>query len=180
MAEWCATHNPCRDGARYCGRVPVAGFRFVFVTSEGKPPFHSGMRGGVGALAFVFVLAACGNPGTALNTSPSPSEVATPTPSESPSPSPAITPSPLPPASPIPVPPWAVMKAACTGQPNTREAILVLKAAPTTKILADASDPLHPKTICKLSGGGSPVLVTDTEISWAASEHRPGTAGTSV
>jgi len=55
-----------------------------------------------------------------------------------------------------------------------------MKAAPTTKILADVTDPLHPKTICKLSGGWSPVLVTDSEISWAASEHRPGTAGASV
>jgi Tol biopolymer transport system component len=72
------------------------------------------------------------------------------------------------------------MKATCTGQPSAREAILVLKAAPAAKILADVTDPLHPKTICKLSGGWSPILVTDSEISWAASEHRPGTAGTSV
>jgi hypothetical protein len=55
-----------------------------------------------------------------------------------------------------------------------------MKAAPTTKVLADVTDPLHPKTICKLTGGWAPILVTDSEISWAASEHRPGTAGTSV
>jgi hypothetical protein len=72
------------------------------------------------------------------------------------------------------------MKATCTGQSSAREAILVMKAAPAVKVLADVTDPLHPKTICKLSGGWSPVLVTDSEISWAASEHRPGTAGASV
>jgi hypothetical protein len=50
----------------------------------------------------------------------------------------------------------------------------------TTKIIADVTDPLHPKTICKLSGGWSPVLVTQSEISWSASQHRPGSAGTSL
>ena len=79
----------------------------------------------------------------------------------------------------MPVPSWAVMKATCTGQPSAREAIVLLKGS-TTKIIADVTDPLHPKTICKLSGGWSPLLVTDSEISWAASEHRPGTAGSSV
>jgi hypothetical protein len=138
------------------------------------------MKLGVGALASLLVLAACGNPGTAVTSTPTPSEVATPTPSESPSALPSITPSPLPPASPVPIPSWAVMKATCTGQSSAREAILVMKAAPAVKVLADVTDPLHPKTICKLSGGWSPVLVTDSEISWAASEHRPGTAGASV
>ncbi|MEA2669117.1 MAG: hypothetical protein QOJ33_2051 [Chloroflexota bacterium] len=138
------------------------------------------MKLGVGALASLLVLAACGNPGTAVTSTPTPSEVATPTPSESPSALPSITPSPLPPASPVPIPSWAVMKATCTGQSAAREAILVMKAAPAVKVLADVTDPLHPKTICKLSGGWSPVLVTDSEISWAASEHRPGTAGASV
>jgi len=71
------------------------------------------------------------------------------------------------------------MKATCSGQPSAREAILVLKGS-TSKIIADVTDPLHPKTICKLSGGWSPLLVTQSEISWSASQHRPGTAGTSV
>ena len=135
---------------------------------------------GVGALATLLMFAACGSSGTAVTPSPTASEVATPTPIASPSALPSVSPSPLPPPSPIPVPSWAVMKATCTGQPSAREAILVMKAAPTAKILADVIDPLHPKTICKLSGGWSPILVTDSEISWAASQHRPGTAGTSV
>ncbi|MEA2654990.1 MAG: hypothetical protein QOI23_355 [Chloroflexota bacterium] len=72
------------------------------------------------------------------------------------------------------------MKATCTGQPSAREAIVTMKAALSTKVIADVTDPLHPKTICKLSGGWAPFLVTASEISWAASEHRPGIAGTSV
>lgn len=145
------------------------------VTTLGKRPFQSRVKLGVGALAVLLSIAGCGSAPTAVNTSPTPSEVATPTPTPSPSPSP----SPLPPPSPVPVPSWAVMKATCTGQPSAREAIVLLKGS-TTKIIADVTDPLHPKTICKLSGGWSPLLVTDSEISWAASEHRPGTAGSSV
>ncbi|HEY2598683.1 MAG TPA: hypothetical protein VGJ79_09405 [Candidatus Dormibacteraeota bacterium] len=72
------------------------------------------------------------------------------------------------------------MKATCTGQPSAREAIVTMKAALATKVIADVTDPLHPKTICKLTGGWSPFLVTATEISWSASEHRPGTPGASV
>jgi hypothetical protein len=132
-----------------------------------------------GALAAVLMLAACGNPGTAVNSSPSPSEIASLTPTPSPSPEATATPSPLPPPSPVPVPSWAVMKATCTGQPSAREAIVLMKSA-TTKVIADVTDPLHPKTICKLSGGWSPLLVTASEISWAASEHRPGAAGASA
>lgn len=130
-------------------------------------------------MAALLALTGCGPTGTAAVT-PTPSQIATPSPSDSPSPQPSVTPSPLPPPSPVPVPPWAVMKATCSGQASAREAILVLKAAPSTKIIADVTDPLHPKTICKLSGGWSPFLVTDTEISWSASEHRPGTPGASV
>jgi hypothetical protein len=72
------------------------------------------------------------------------------------------------------------MKATCSAQPSAHEAILVMKAAPLSKILADVTDPLHPKTICTLTGGWSPTLVTDREISWSANEHRPGIPGASV
>jgi hypothetical protein len=50
----------------------------------------------------------------------------------------------------------------------------------TVTILADVSDPAHPKTICTLSGGWQPQLVTATEISWSASQHAAGTPGLSV
>ena len=71
------------------------------------------------------------------------------------------------------------MKAACTGAASNREAVLLLKGS-TTKILADVTDPTHPQKICTLTGGWTPQLVTASEISWAASQHAPGTAGLSV
>ena len=57
---------------------------------------------------------------------------------------------------------------------------MTLKSALSIKVIADVTDPLHPKTICKLTGGWSPMLVTASEISWAASQHRPGTPGMSA
>jgi hypothetical protein len=71
------------------------------------------------------------------------------------------------------------MQATCTGVQATREAVLVIKGS-TTKILADATNPLHPVRICTLTGGWTPQLDTSREISWAASQHAPGTAGQSV
>ena len=49
-----------------------------------------------------------------------------------------------------------------------------------SKILADVTDPAHPRTICTFTGLWQPDLVTAGEISWAASQHAPGTAGPSV
>ncbi|HEV1996714.1 MAG TPA: hypothetical protein VGR61_01100 [Candidatus Dormibacteraeota bacterium] len=71
------------------------------------------------------------------------------------------------------------MQATCTGAQTTREAVLVIKGS-TTKILADVTDPLHPVKICTLTGGWTPQLDTSGEISWAASQHAPGTPGQSV
>jgi hypothetical protein len=50
----------------------------------------------------------------------------------------------------------------------------------TTKILADVSDPAHPRTICTFTGLWQPELVTASEISWSASQRAPGTPGPSV
>jgi hypothetical protein len=50
----------------------------------------------------------------------------------------------------------------------------------TSKVLADVTDPAHPRTICTFTGLWQPNLVTAGEISWAASQHAPGTAGPSV
>jgi hypothetical protein len=50
----------------------------------------------------------------------------------------------------------------------------------TTKVLADVTDPVHPRTICTLTGGWQPHLMTASELSWSASQHAPGTAGPSV
>jgi hypothetical protein len=49
-------------------------------------------------------------------------------------------------------------------------------------VLADVTDPKNPKAICALGGGTSlsPQLVTETMISWSATQGSPGTLGASV
>jgi hypothetical protein len=71
------------------------------------------------------------------------------------------------------------MRASCSGTAGAREAILVMQRA-ISKILADVTDPAHPRTICTFTGLWQPDLVTAGEISWAASQHAPGTPGPSV
>jgi hypothetical protein len=71
------------------------------------------------------------------------------------------------------------MHATCTGVPTAREAVLIIQRS-TIKVLADVTDPVHPKTICKLSGGWEPQLVSDSQISWTASLHPTGKPEQSV
>ena len=71
------------------------------------------------------------------------------------------------------------MRATCAGAASAREAILIMQRS-ISKILADVTDPAHPKTICTFTGLWQPDLVTAGEISWAASQHAPGTPGPSV
>jgi len=159
----------------YCGRgvqITNAG-----VTSAARSSFQSPLRLGVVAAAVLLALTACGSAGTAVITTPTPSELATPAPSPLPSPSPSPSPSTVP--SPLAVPSWAAMHATCTGTPSAREAVLVLQHS-LIKILADVTDPVHPRTICTLTGLWQPQLVTSSEISWAASQYAPGTPGPSV
>ena len=47
-------------------------------------------------------------------------------------------------------------------------------------VLEDVSDPRNPRTICSLTGSWAPQLVTQTMISWWASQGSPGTPGASV
>lgn len=48
-------------------------------------------------------------------------------------------------------------------------------------VLADTSDPRNPRTICTFGGGSwQPQLVTQTTVSWYASQGNPGAAGTSL
>ena len=106
--------------------------------------------------------------------SPTPSPSASPTEEASPSPSPTSAP------SPIVVPAWAALHASCVAQPAAAEAVLQLQGAPNP-ILADVADARNPKTLCGISGGSfSPQLVTQTMISWYASQGSPGASGTSV
>jgi hypothetical protein len=159
--------------SRYGGAVQGGVER---VTLALGPAFESPVRLGVSVLAGLLALTACGGE-TAATTSPTPSGVASPTPTPSLPPSPSPTPSSLP--SPIPVPSWAAMHATCSGATSAREAVLIIKGS-VTKIIADVTDPLHPKTICTLTGGWQPQLVTANEISWSASERAPGTPGPSM
>ena len=47
-------------------------------------------------------------------------------------------------------------------------------------VLADVTDARNPRPICTISGPWTPQLVTQTTISWSATEGTPGTTGDSV
>ncbi|HKV88633.1 MAG TPA: hypothetical protein VJT78_11610 [Candidatus Dormibacteraeota bacterium] len=136
------------------------------------------------ALATLAVLTGCtANGPLAPANTPTPKKQ-TPTPSSSPSPTPSPTmeasPSPTSAPSPIEVPAWAQLHATCGGQPAAAEAVLQLQGA-ANPILADVTDAKNPRTLCGISGGNfSPSLVTQTMISWYASQGSPGASGTSV
>lgn len=99
-------------------------------------------------------------------------------PSPSPSPSPAASPSPLP--SPISVPAWAALSATCAGTPSASEALVVMQGS-SNPVLADVTNAKAPHTLCTLSGASfQPQLVTQTMISWYASQGSPGSPGTSM
>jgi Tol biopolymer transport system component len=57
--------------------------------------------------------------------------------------------------------------------------LLVMQGS-TTTILADVTDPRNPRTICTITGSWSPQLVTQTMISWSATQGSPSTPGDSV
>src|SRR5947209_5769340 len=137
-------------------------------------------------LSLVAVTACTANGPLAPNHTPSavrlsPSPGATPTasssPAESPSPSPSATAEP----SPVAVPAWAALHASCAGAPAGQEAILKLQGG-SGLVVADVSDPKAPKTLCGISGPAAlqPELVTQTMISWNATQGSPGASGTSV
>ena len=133
----------------------------------------------------MFAVAGCSNTaGANTHRSPSPSGFAIQSPAETPSESPSAAPSPSP--SPPPsvsltvVPPWAALHASCSGGPAAQEALITLPGS-SHPVLADVTDPVHPKTICTISGGSwTPQLVTQGMISWFATQGSPGSPGLSV
>lgn len=136
------------------------------------------------AVAVVLLIAACSGSGNvAVHNSPSPSVLATASPSPSPSPSPTLAPSPSPTPSPVPspvtVPAWAAMHASCSGGPAAQEALITVQGS-NQVVLADVTDPVHPRTICTIAGGWSPQLVTQGEVSWWATQGGPDAPGPSV
>jgi hypothetical protein len=80
----------------------------------------------------------------------------------------------------VQVPAWAALRASCAAAPAPAEAVLRLQGA-SNPVLADVTDAKSPKTLCGISGGNfQPQLVTQTMISWFATQGNPTTPGTSV
>jgi hypothetical protein len=50
----------------------------------------------------------------------------------------------------------------------------------TNPIVADVTDARNPKTICTLTGSWQPQLMTQTSVSWSATQGSPGTPGASA
>jgi hypothetical protein len=71
------------------------------------------------------------------------------------------------------------MQVSCTGAPATQEALLVMQGA-SGMVLADVTDARNPRAICSIAGAWMPQLVTQTTISWSATQGGPGTSGDSV
>ncbi len=71
------------------------------------------------------------------------------------------------------------MHASCSGGPAAQEALITLQGS-TNPVLADVTDPAHPRTICTITGSWSLQLVTQGEVSWSATQGSPGSPGQSV
>jgi Tol biopolymer transport system component len=71
------------------------------------------------------------------------------------------------------------MQVSCTGAPATQEALLVMQGTPGM-VLADVTDARNPHPICSIAGAWMPQLVTQTTISWSATQGTPSTSGDSV
>ena len=141
------------------------------------------MRKGVVILLCLAAAGGC-TPNGPLVSESSPSAKASPSPSPSPSPleTPTPSPSPSPSSEPTPtqVPSWAALHASCAGTPAAHEAVLKLQGA-ANPVLADVTSAKAPRTLCGITGGNfSPQLVTQTMISWYATQGSPTNPGTSV
>lgn len=78
------------------------------------------------------------------------------------------------------VPSWAALRAGCTGSATAHEALVLMQGS-TTPIIADVTDAKNPHAICSISGGmWQPQLVTQSMISWYATQGTPGATGASV
>jgi len=82
--------------------------------------------------------------------------------------------------TPVAVPAWAALHASCVSTPAAAEAVLQLQGA-ANPVLADVSNAKAPRTLCGISGGSFQAqLVTQTMISWFATQGSPSAPGTSV
>jgi hypothetical protein len=142
------------------------------------------VREGVALLCAVLAIAGCSANGPAVaHSSPSAKITPSPTPSPSPieSPTPPPSPSPSAPATPVAVPAWAALRADCSGAAAAQEAVLRLQGQ-NSLIIADVTDAKVPRNICGIAGDArlTPQLVTQTMISWYATQNGTGTPGPSV
>src|SRR5215472_6006633 len=151
------------------------------VTRPHRRSFQAPVRNGVVVLLLLLALAGCtpnGPLAPKASHSPTPSPSPSPSPIESPSPSPSPSPTAQP--SPVTVPSWAALRSSCSSAPASQEAIIKLQGS-SGEVLADVTNPKSPRTLCTISGGSyAPQLVTQTMISWAATQGSPSAAGTSL
>src|ERR1700737_2318879 len=141
----------------------------------------SGVRNGVVLMCALLAIAGCTANGP-LVARPSPSHSPSPSPSPSPSevPTPSPSPSPMPPPILVVVPTWAALRASCTGSATAHEALLTMQGA-TNPLVADVTDPKNPKPICTITGASwQPQIVTQSLLSWYATQGSPGATGTSM
>src|ERR1700716_1782612 len=141
----------------------------------------SAVRNGVVLMCALVAIAGCSANGPLVaRPSPSHSPSPSPSPSEIPSPTPTPSPSPMPSPSPVVVPAWAALRASCTGSATPHEALLTMQGS-ANLIIADVTDPKNPKPICTISGGsGQPQIVTQSMVSWYATQGTAGATGTSM
>jgi hypothetical protein len=71
------------------------------------------------------------------------------------------------------------MHATCSGGAATQEALITLQGG-THPVLADVTDPAHPRTICNITGSWTPQLVTQGQVSWSATQGRVDAPGASL
>jgi len=71
------------------------------------------------------------------------------------------------------------MHASCPGAAAAQEALITVQGS-TQPVLADVTDPVHPRTICTITGSWTAQLVTQGMVSWSATQGSPGSPGLSV
>jgi hypothetical protein len=71
------------------------------------------------------------------------------------------------------------MHASCAGGLATEEALLTMKGS-SSPVLADVTDPVHPRIICTITGSWTPQLVSQEMVSWWAGQGDPSSPGASV
>jgi Tol biopolymer transport system component len=80
----------------------------------------------------------------------------------------------------VAVPAWAALRASCSGPATAHEALLKIQGS-TSEIVADVTDAKNPRAICTISGGSwQAQIVTQSMVSWYATQGSPGATGASM